>query len=452
MPVIRKTDSLPPKSNNKNENGKDKGSRLQKAKRFAKRFFAQFGTAIISVAVVSYVFLQLMLNVGALIDVENASYAKVKDAQELNAYIFRNEILIPSGGSGTDCYLVPDGEKVQINSPVVITYSDPSDAQAQAKINEIDKRITILEKSSLSSGEVTTSISKLDDEIDRLMLSMLKNVDRNSMSKVLREQEELLILMNRRQALVQSHSFSAELKKLYAEKEALKESQTGSFFTSTASESGYFYSSVDGYEDFFTKDALKNLTVDKFMELSESVPNKNIVESSSGKLVLGSEWYAAVGIGKREASYYDVGEICEITFQYSNNMKLKMELRKKITKTDSDTAVLVFSTKTMPESFDYSRRQTVELPVREYEGIKVPASSIRVNDGVTGVYTVLGSRVLFKKAEIIHEYGNYVICEIPKNPAYPNRHDVAYSSKEYLSLHDAVIVAGENIYDGKVLT
>ena len=36
--------------------------------KFAKRFFAQFGTAIMAVAVVAYVFLQLILNVSVSLD------------------------------------------------------------------------------------------------------------------------------------------------------------------------------------------------------------------------------------------------------------------------------------------------------------------------------------------------------------------------------------------------
>ncbi|MBR5278770.1 MAG: hypothetical protein IKU23_05855, partial [Clostridia bacterium] len=36
----------------------------------SKRFFAQFGTAVLAVAIVAYVFLQVMLNVGTILDTE----------------------------------------------------------------------------------------------------------------------------------------------------------------------------------------------------------------------------------------------------------------------------------------------------------------------------------------------------------------------------------------------
>jgi hypothetical protein len=71
-----------------------------------------------------------------------------------------------------------------------------------------------------------------------------------------------------------------------------------------------------------------------------------------------------------------------------------------------------------------------------------------MQDGVTGVYVVIGSKVVFKKTEVLYTYGSYVICAIPKNPAYPNRRDLTYSSNTELSLHDAVVTDGNDVYDG----
>ena len=51
-----------------------KKSGRERALAAAKRFFSQFGTAIIAVSIVAYVFLQLMLNVGTMIETETAAY------------------------------------------------------------------------------------------------------------------------------------------------------------------------------------------------------------------------------------------------------------------------------------------------------------------------------------------------------------------------------------------
>jgi hypothetical protein len=425
-----------------------KGAKRDKYIKLAKRFLAQFGTAIIAVALVAYIFLQLMLNVSVSIDRETATYASITDRAELEAFLFRDEQLIPAGASGTNCFLAEEGEKVRAGEEIAVTYSDPEDVKIQSRISEIDKRIDILERSSLALGASTTDIQKLDSEIDELVLSIIRQADNNDFDKVLREKEELLILMNRRQALIQSESYKDELENLKSERESLNSSLTGASFITTAPQSGYFYSTVDGYENSFTLERLESLTGEGFEQLSDSLPDKSVISSSAGKIVRSSTWYIAVALDKRTAETFRDGKSYPITFQYSNNTELNMTLDRRITRTDKNMTVLVFSTKLMPEGFDYSRCQTVELPVATHEGIRVSNSAIRIKDGETGVYTVVGSKIVFKKTEVLYNYGSYSICAIPVNPAYPERRDIAYSSKTQLSLHDSVVTDSGEIYDG----
>ena len=416
--------------------------------RMMKRFFKQFGTAIIAVALVSYVFLQLMLNVSVSLDRESATYASITDRAELEAFLFRDEYLIPSAASGTDCFLADDGEKVRYGEDIVITYSNPNDVEIQKRIGEIDKRIDILERSSLSTGASTTDIALIDEEIDELVLTIIRQVDSNDLDKVLRAKEELLILMNRRQSLIESESYGAEMASLTREREELVGRLSGESTVTQSPQSGYFYATVDGYESVFTLDRLETLTGEEFENLSDSTPDNSLIANSSGKIVRSSTWYIAVALDKRSAESFRDGSTYPITFQYSNNKELNMTLDRRITRTDKDMTVLVFSTKQMPQDFDYSRCQTVELSTVTYEGIRVSNSAIRIKDGETGVYTVVGSKVVFKKTTVLYNYGSYSICAIPVNPAYPNRKDIAYSSGTELSLHDSVIIDGDDIYDG----
>lgn len=420
--------------------------------RYAKRFFAQFGTAILAVAIVAYVFLQLMLNVGTILDYEHAAYTTITDKVELEAFLFRDENPIASTADGTDCYLAEDGEKVRAGENIAVTYSNPNDVAIQQRISEIDKRIDVLEQSSLSTGASTTSLTMLDDQINELLLSLVRQADSNEFDKILRKKEELLILMNRRQSIVQQDSYAAEISELTQERQSLEASLSGASFTTQAPESGYFYASVDGYENSFTPEKLENLTAEEFETLSRTVPDYSIIEGSSGKIVVSSTWYIAVALDKRTAEQFKNGVAYPITFQYSNNTELNMTLERRINRSDKDMTVLIFSTKQMPEGFDYSRCQTVELPNKNYEGLRISTSALRVKDGKTGVYVIVGTKVIFKETAVLYQYGSYSVCAIPKNPAYPEIHDVSYSSKTELSLHDAVVIDGTDIYDGMRLT
>lgn len=429
-----------------------KKSGRERALAAAKRFFSQFGTAIIAVSIVAYVFLQLMLNVGTMIETETAAYASISDRAELTAFLFRDEKAIPSGAEGTDCVLVEEGEKVRKGQDVAVTYSDPADVEAQNRIGEIDKRLEVLRKSSLPNGALTTNISVLDSQIAELTLALLRRIDDGALDRALREKEELLILLNRRQSAIKENSYAAEISALTAEKKELERSLTGENYRVVAPESGYYYSAVDGYENAFTVAALESLTGDDFDRLSDSVPDENVLNGSSGKIVTDSTWYIALALDKRTAESYRSGANYPITFQYSGGTVLNMTLERRINRTDRDMTILVFSTKTLPESFDYSRSQTVELTRASYEGLRISTKALRVRDGVTGVYVVTGSRVTFKETEVIYTYGGHCICSIPADPDYPKENDIAYSSKKRLSLHDTVITEGNDIYDGMRIT
>lgn len=415
---------------------------------YTKRFFTQFGTAILSVAIVSYIFLQLMLNVGAFIETESAVYASITDRTEVEAFLFRNEKTVPSGAEGTDCFLAIDGEKVRKGQDIAITYSHPEDVKIRERINEIDARLDILNRSSLSTGASTTNITLLDNQIDELVLSIVRQADLNNFDKVSREKQELLILMNRRQALINSESYTAEIAKLSKEREDLSNSLSGASYITQSPESGYFYATVDGYENAFTLERLEKLTGEEFETLSFTAPDESLINASSGKIVIGSTWYIALALDKRTAETYRDGRSYPITFQYSNNTELKMKLERRLTRTDKDMTVLIFSSKQLPAGFDYSRCQTVELAHSTYEGIRIHNDSLRMQEGKTGVFVVIGSKIVFKETEVLYSYGSYSVCALPKNPAYPDRKDLTYTSPSRLSLHDAVVTEGEGLYDG----
>lgn len=423
--------------------------RLAKA---SKRFFAQFGTAVLAVAIVAYVFLQVMLNVGTILDTEHATYVDISDKQEIEAFLFRDEKTVSAVTNGTNCFLVEEGEKIRRGEEIAVTYSSENDVRIQNRIKEIDARINVLEQSSLSIGASTTNIALLDSQIDNLVLSIVRQADKNDFNKILRDKEELLILMNRRQAVVQAEDYSEELISLSEEKEQLNASLSGNRAITTSPDSGYFYSSVDGYEEQFTIDRLENLTAEDFDTLSDSIPDEALIENSAGKIVRSSTWYIALSVNKRTGEGFNVGGSYPITFQYSNNKELNMTLERKITRSDKDVTILIFSTMQIPSDFDFSRCQTVELPFTDHKGLRISTSALRIKDGEVGVYVVVGSKVVFKKTTVLYSYGSYTVCAIPKDPNYPSRVDIAFSSSTELSLHDAVVVGGKGIYDGMMIT
>ncbi|PKM63401.1 MAG: hypothetical protein CVU97_00230 [Firmicutes bacterium HGW-Firmicutes-21] len=412
----------------------------------------QLGMTLLSVVLICYLVLQLVLNVGDIVELEYVTFISTAKKIELKAFVFRDEVVLTTAAAGTNCFLVEEGEKVKKGVKVAATYSEATDANVRERIKEINAKIAVLEKSGISSGTSTTDLSKIDANISSIMLDIIKAVDNNDLEKAIRNKDALTIQINRRQVLILSQkNYETKIKELENEKTALEATLTGASVAHVANKPGYFYSVVDGYENSFTKAKLQSLSIAEMDTLSHMVPDQGIINDSVGKLVLTPDWYLVCEVDKRTASGFTLGRKSDFAFPYSGGQVLGLSLLRTVSQTDLDRVLLIFTTNAMPEGFNYTRAQTVELISDTYEGLKVSVSALRINNGETGVYALRGNKVIFKKATVLYEENGYYICQLPTDPDFPNIKNKAYFSKTNLSLYDAVISSGRNIFEGKTL-
>ncbi|HAN21525.1 MAG: hypothetical protein A2Y15_00640 [Clostridiales bacterium GWF2_36_10] len=417
-----------------------------------KQILKQFAMTLLSLVLIGYLVLQLALNVGDILEMENVTYTTAIEKTEMTAYIFRDEYLVPKTATGTNSYLVDDGEKVSKGEQIALTYSDSSEANLQDRIKDINKKITVLEKSGINTGSSTTDIKKLDENIDIIMLEIIRAIDENDLEKALRFKNELIIESNRKQSIVSDKlNYETQINSLKSEKATLEASLSGNRVIHASQKAGYFYSSIDGYENNFTIDNLNNLTIDKFDTLSGSIPDQNLINNSVGKLIISADWYMVCETDKRTASNYKDGYLYNFAFPFSSGIQIEMKLARKISQTDLDRVLLIYTSNAMPDGFNYTRVQKVEQIKNTYAGLKISVSALRINNGETGVFALDGNKIIFKKATILYEENGYYICKLPIDPNYPLRKNKAYVSRTDLSLYDAVIYSGRNLYVGKVL-
>ncbi|MBP5230091.1 MAG: hypothetical protein ILO68_00015 [Clostridia bacterium] len=417
------------------------------------RFFTQFGVVVVLVGLSAYLVVQMTLGIGDIVETEYTTYTSYTRVQNQQGFLFRDETPVFSPSEGASCFLVSNGECVSKGDVVAVTYSDISDVDVQEQITKIDYMIRLLEQSQISEGASTTDLSVLDGNIQSLTLDFLREVDDDNLAKALRSEETLWIQMNRRQALLNAEtvSYGTRINQLKSEKQSLEDSMRGEATRVAVTKPGYFYTSVDGYEESFTISALENLTVDGFKDMCRSEPDRRILDGACGKLVNSSQWYVATVVNRRTAAGYKNGESYEIVFPYSGSVTLRMELSRKVSHTEKDEVVLVFSTREIPNDFDFTRSQTIQLVLGHYEGIRVSTKGLRMLDGEVGCYVLNGSVVGFKKAEILHQTDDYAICQIPMSETTKTRDNRALISATELSLYDTVILTASDLYVGKVI-
>jgi hypothetical protein len=112
---------------------------------------------------------------------------------------------------------------------------------------------------------------------------------------------------------------------------------------------------------------------------------------------------------------------------------------------DGERAVLLFSCEQMPAGFRFERVQDVRIVTETWEGYYVPETALHTDaDGTLGVYILRGGVVCFRRIEVLYEGAGYRVAA-----AYdPEREDPG----TYLRLLDEMIVAGSNLFDGRILS
>lgn len=413
-----------------------------------KKVLKQVLTIACSVFIIAYTIMQLSLTSSDSVETEHAFYSVVNEVLSTTAYIFRDETVVMQSGGGTPSYSVENGEKVHVGQELCINYQNSDEAGAQETINKLNAQIELLNKSSIDGASFSTDLSKINSDISNYMLSIQKSVAAGDLSAAARLHDDLLIQMNRRQATVADSKdfFGTQISTLTQKKNMLEQALNGVKVVTSATTAGYFYSAADGYEKAFCSSALDSVTASEFNALIKTSPDESILNGSVGKIAESSKWYLAFVATRREAAFFTEGNKYSVSFVYSSDKELKMQYEGARGDTKDDEVVLVFSTNSLVSGFNLARKQEVKVIKKALQGLKVRTSALVNVNGQTGVYSLSIGRVVFKTAEVICETGGFYLIKLP------NESNPSERSSEKLSLHDAVLIGGKNLYVGKVLS
>lgn len=425
------------------------------------KILKKIGFLILGIVIIVYVSKQLINLVEATVETEIALAVTTDETVETDCYIMRNEIVLNSGGTGIMLATVSDGERISKEREAVTVYYRESDYSVENSIREINQKIDILEKSSIDTAYVSSDIEKMDDEINELFFDMIVYNSKNDLIGALSRKDDILVKMNKRWLISNPNSgYKEKITELYAERLTLKSKLTGNSTSIIAPESGYYYGTVDGYENIFSASKIDGLTVEEFEKMCNTEPE--IFQNNAGKIVTDYKWYIACPVEFEKASKFNIGEKYTVEFTYSYGTSLEMTLYSKLAGNEKGKEILIFCAYTTPEDFEYTRNQKVKIVYKKYSGLKISKDALRVLDGIKGVYVVNGTEIEFKRAEEIYSFDDYYIIDSNPNS---EKYSVKYerktpdmnndknnnSTKIYyrsLSLYDKVVVKGRDIYDG----
>lgn len=414
----------------------------------------------VCVGVVVYVYLQVMGGFDSDISTETALLVSMNETVSADACIFRDETVLGAVENGAVVTLVSEGERVSKGQKIANVYNDVDDTLLQDEINRINRRLQILENSSVDKQFVISDLRQLDDSIDGVFADIYEDSSRGELSSAISSASELLVLLNKRDLIVESDfDFTSELKKLGDEKAEL-EGRISSVATPVfATEAGYFFGDVDGYEDVFDVSLVEKITLDEFERLKRTDADERLLDGGNVKIVNDFIWHIVCSVDAEQARTLTVGGMYTLSFPENGDYEMSAALSKIVSETNSSVALAVFRVNVLPRDFNYKRFQSAEIIIKGLEGISVPQKALRVLDldieggteRVEGVYILVGDVVRFRSIERIAKKSGYYVAKL-KSEGYsylsPEGEEIFIKP---LSLYDNIIVSGKDLFDGKII-
>ena len=366
----------------------------------------------------------------------SAEYQTVIEGFPINVMIIREEKVVESNTKGALHFTLVDGERVSKNGVIANIYSDAKRSVTVNRIEQLESRIKDIEEMQSYNDVEATDIKLINNKVNKSLNTLIRGIASGDFSSVEVDSAELLTNISRRQMITgEETDFSARLDKLNLELEQLRSSLPQPIGSITTNESGYFVSTVDGYETVLSCNEIDALTPERL----DSINKGNTPQNAIGKIVSGYTWYIAASVNISDSLKYKVGDKLTLQTTLKSTPHIDVKVEKINTSQEKNEAVIIFSCDQMNSELASIRQGNMTIINNTYSGLKLPAKAMRFKDEKAGVFVRSGMTIKFVEVNVIYKTDEYFICE------------QQVSNDSVLRLYDDVVVKGKNLYDGKII-
>lgn len=357
---------------------------------------------------------------------------------QLTGVYVRNEKLVTYDGGGVVSYVHSDGEKLAKSSVIAEIYGSISDLGIQQEINALQNQISLLEDAESLVGSDNSQLEAFSSQIYEKHSQLLQYLSQGDFSSAALMKDDYLNLQSKRMIVKGAETdYNEKIAELSAQIAVLEAKIAQAPQSLTIDETGYFISTVDGYEQELSYDTIDALTEEQIDNIVKN-PTKETADNAIGKIISDYKWKMAFVIDTEKAG--SIFESATLRLRIGSSSNIINATVESMKKNDTGNTVIILSCDIMNSDLINGRTVQFKLLFDDYDGIRIPSSAVRFDeDGNEGVYTKLGVEIIFKKIKSIVYEDKYVIVE-----------DTTGESG-YLALYDTVVVEGTDLYDGKIV-
>ena len=399
----------------------------------------KFMAVILSVFLIVYAGYQAWVFFYTPYKTEIAVTYSVNEAIHVNGIAVRTETVIEDQYDGSVSYIHEDAARVLRNKPVAYAHASSDTVEKMEKAEELKKEISLLEEASNGVSQLYGSSEFINDQIGNAVSAYSGAIAKGNYSDFSSIKDTLLLSVNKKTSITgEENKFAERISLLKAEYDELQNEITSDdASTVTSPKTGYFISSVDGFEEIITKENLFEKTVSEI----EEIISKDVVASEEklGKIADNYKWYYVISVSPEDAERFNVGRKVTVNFDGLKD-SLKLEIYEKIEDETSENVIIVLLSQTFTSEIASLRQISADIVFGTISGLRVSSDSIRFNEQQQmGVFILDRSEVKFRAVDVIYSGNGYNVVKWNQG------------TKNALQLFDEVFVGGNDLYVGKVI-
>lgn len=376
------------------------------------------------------------------VDVETITAVKstVYEAIDAQALVIRDEHTVSGSSSGVTVASVNNGEKVKAGGNIAMVFSSEEDATKYSSAQELQSQLSYYEELETQASGTVTDVEQIDSDILSDVNNYIRAVGNGRYDSLFEYSDDLNERFIRRQLTIgEKIDFSQVKSDIKNQLDEINVSTCSPVDYLTTEESGIFSSYTDGFESIVDYSKATEIDAATLKSCIEKVSESGNDSSSFGKLITSYEWYFCCVVPSEDTAKISDGDTLNVTLKSSDDI-LKCQV---ITGADPDLnteeTVLVLRCSDMNSRIASMRLEDIEIRYSEYEGFKIPASAVHVDDnGEKFVYALISNTVEKRSGEIIYSTKDYVVFGYDAQ----NSDSIRY--------YDQIITKGTDLHDGKV--
>lgn len=368
-------------------------------------------------------------------DTETARIAEVRKTITGSGFILRRETVMDNETTGVFEPLVKDGVRVARGSTVGTVLSGDLDEKLTLQLEEVTDRIEEIRRTESIADLYASDDARIYSAMKALTEDVRKSVDDADYKTAQEYKVQLEVLAEKKNSAASGNARDELLVSLQKKQYELETMLDGVRAELQAPEAGFFYTELDGLEDYGAESTILTLTPGDIDGFSSVLKDYSRDRTQIAKVEDSYAWYLAASVPKEEAQGIESGETVKVSIDEQTAVQANVLVKNE----EGDKCALVLKSNKNVKGIMEKRVVEFEIEKEYYKGIRVPAEAMRVLDDVTGVYVISENKMVsFRCVDILSQEED---CYIVRNKYLPPEG----SKYPALKIYDNILVNPEAV-------